>query len=66
MPFMSPRQEYWMMINAHEMWVEWVRKYGHHPKFKSYKKKIEKKESGRRKTSTPDKTKRNKRRRRKR
>lgn len=33
MPFKSAEQEIWMMINKPKIWKEWVKKYGHHPKF---------------------------------
>jgi len=34
MPFKSAKQEIAMMINSPAVWREWVKKYGHHPKFK--------------------------------
>lgn len=39
MPFVSAKQEMFMMIKMHERWKEWVKKYGHHPDFKEFLKK---------------------------
>ncbi len=35
MPFGSVAQEQWMMINQPAIYKRWVKKYGHHPDFKS-------------------------------
>ena len=35
MPFKSAEQEMAMKINAPAVWKEWVKKYGHHPGFKT-------------------------------
>ena len=43
MPFKSAAQEVWMMINKPALYKEWKRKYGHHPKFNEYMKKLGKK-----------------------
>lgn len=48
MPFISARQEMYMMINTPGLWKEWVAKYGHHPGFKALIKKSNKKSPKRR------------------
>jgi len=56
MPFLSPEQQVWMAINMPDLYKKWIAKYGSHPEFKSYirkmkrrKSKIDKKPSTRRK-----------------
>lgn len=36
MPFKSPQQELYLMINKPELYEKWKKKYGHHPDFKKY------------------------------
>lgn len=38
MPFRSANQEMYMKINKTKLWKDWVKKYGHHPKFKALEK----------------------------
>jgi hypothetical protein len=39
MPFSSPQQELYMMINLPELYKEWKHKYGDAPGFKEYMRK---------------------------
>ena len=55
MPFKTAAQEYAMMINAADVWREWVRKYGHAPGWTDYKKKAAKKAAATRKRRTAKK-----------
>jgi len=47
MPFSSPQQEMFMMINHHSLWRKWVRKYGHVAGFKAYLRKVNRKKKKR-------------------
>lgn len=38
MPFATARQEMFMKIRMPKIWKDWVKKYGHHPKFKAFEK----------------------------
>lgn len=43
MPFASAKQEMYMKIRRPKLWKDWVKKYGHHPKFKAFEKTAAKK-----------------------
>lgn len=38
MPFASPKQEMYMKIRMPKIWKNWVKKYGHHSRFKAFEK----------------------------